>query len=421
MNDDTVTPSSEVAGDDKRWQRVLDCVALKQPDRMPVAFWTHFWLAKYGNVSFKDLMYDHAGAGDLAERACLEFQPDLFDPSTLVGGFGPMLETARFKQVEWPGHGVPDNRPVQYLDREYMTAEEYDDFLLDPTGFYFAKYLPRVTGAYEGFEPLGSMAGSIFFDIALSSCLFTLPSVKKSIEELTRVGEDAQRWIASELAFRQRMANLGYPNGIGGTTLAPYDFICDVFRGATGMMKDLYRHGDKLLEVFDRVCALELRRIKSTPPLLGSRLVFIPIHWAPDAYMSQKQFERFYWPSLRKLLIGLIDAGRIPWVFWESDCTKRWEVIMDVPPGKCLYMFEKGDLVKAHEVMGDVVALRGNVKSTTMCKGTPEQVDAEVKHLVDNIWNKGGNLILDIAFGIPDEAPLENVRAFFNAARKYGG
>lgn len=51
--------------------------------------------------------------------------------------------------------------------------------------------------------------------------------------------------------------------------------------------------------------------------------------------------------------------------------------------------------------------------------GTPEDVDAEVKRLVDNIWNKCGNLILDTVFSIPDEALVENVRAMFAAARKY--
>jgi len=53
--------------------------------------------------------------------------------------------------------------------------------------------------------------------------------------------------------------------------------------------------------------------------------------------------------------------------------------------------------------------------------GKPDEVDAAVKHLVDNVWRKGGKLILDGAFGIPDETPTANVRAMFDAARKYAG
>ena len=78
-------------------------------------------------------------------------------------------------------------------------------------------------------------------------------------------------------------------------------------------------------------------------------------------------------------------------------------------------------MVKAFEVLGDVVALRGNLSPSMMTTGTPQEVDAAVKHLVDNVWNKGGNLILDGAFGIPDETPVANVRAMFDSARKYAG
>ena len=57
------------------------------------------------------------------------------------------------------------------------------------------------------------------------------------------------------------------------------------------------------------------------------------------------------------MLIGLIDGGVIPMPLWEADCTKRLEVIRDIPAGKCIYWFERTDMVKAFEVLGDVVAL----------------------------------------------------------------
>ena len=33
----------------------------------------------------------------------------------------------------------------------------------------------------------------------------------------------------------------------------------------------------------------------------------------------------------------------------------------DIPAGKCIYWFERTDMVKAFEVLGDRVALRGNL------------------------------------------------------------
>jgi uroporphyrinogen-III decarboxylase len=153
----------------------------------------------------------------------------------------------------------------------------------------------------------------------------------------------------------------------------------------------------------------------------GNPIVFIPIHWAPDAFMSPKQFETFWWPSFRQMMVELIDADLIPMPLWESDCTKRLDIIKDVPPGKCIYWFERTDIVKAWEVLGDRVALRGNLSPSMMTTGTPADVDAAVKRLVDEVWNKGGSLMLDTAFGIPDETPIDNVRAMFDSARKYAG
>jgi MFS family permease len=112
-------------------------------------------------------------------------------------------------------------------------------------------------------------------------------------------------------------------------------------------------------------------------------------------------------------------TGTMP--LWESDCTKRLETIRDIPAGKCIYWFERTDMVKAFEVLGDVVALRGNLSPSLLTTGKPEEVDAAVRHLADNVFHKGGKLILDTAFGIPDETPVENVRAMFSAARRYAG
>ncbi|MBE2245036.1 MAG: hypothetical protein IAE86_19950 [Burkholderiaceae bacterium] len=57
---------------------------------------------------------------------------------------------------------------------------------------------------------------------------------------------------------------------------------------------------------------------------------------------------------------------------------------------------------------------------SVMSMGTPADVEAAVARLVAEVFAKGGWLILDTAFGIPDEAPIESVRAMYHAARKHG-
>jgi uroporphyrinogen-III decarboxylase len=406
---------------DRRWQRILDCVALKQPDRMPVAMYTTFWLAKYGGISCKELLYDYDTTAAVAERAVLEFEPDAVAPLFIGTALGRVLDAVGYKQLRWAGHGVGDDQPYQYIDAEYMTAAEYPELLADPTGFYLRKYLPRIFGAAEGLEKFPQLPGMFYFRAITGLRPLVDQDLRAALRRLLDASDEVDRLAAHSRRWTQRIESLGYPLMNGSSSGAPYDVVADYFRGATGMMKDLYRHKDLVLETVDMMRANLVRMTIDNARASGNPVVFIPIHWAPDAFMSPKQFETFWWPSFRQMMLELIDAGLIPMPLWESDCTRRLEVIKDIPPGKCIYWFERTDMVRAFEVLGDVVALRGNLSPSMMATGTPEQVDAAVKHLVDNVWNRGGKLILDTAFGIPDETPVENVRAMFSAARRYAG
>jgi uroporphyrinogen-III decarboxylase len=174
-----------------------------------------------------------------------------------------------------------------------------------------------------------------------------------------------------------------------------------------------------VLQALDKMMVLTPRRL-ATKSLHEQPAGVHPGALGARCLMSQKQFETFWWPSFRELMLGIIEMDLIPMPLWEADCTKRLETIRDVPPGKCLYWFERTDMVHAREVLGDVVALRGGMHPSLMTMGTPQEVETAVARLVDEVFAKGGKLILDTAFGIPDETPLENARAMYRAARKYG-
>ena len=420
MNVIEQTPAARAAYE-TRWQRILDCVALKQPDRMPVTLYATFWLAKYGGITCKELMYDYEKTKEISERAVLEFEPDACINLVGANAMGRIFEAVGYKQLKWPGNGVGENQPYQYLDREYMKPEEFPDLLRDPTGFYLNTYLPRIFSAFEGFENFPVLPGMFYFRAITGLRPLANPEFRKALQRVLDASEEVERYLTHSGDWNRRINALGYPLINGSSSGAPYDVIADYFRGATGMMKDLFRNKDKLLETIDAMRGHLVKAAIANARASGNPIVMIPIHWAPDAFMSSKQFETFWWPSFRQMMIELIDADLIPMPLWESDCTKRLEFIKDIPPGKCIYWFERTDIVKAFEVLGDRVALRGNLSPSMMTTGTPQDVDAAVKHLVDKVWNKGGNLILETAFGMPDETPIENVRAMFGAARKYAG
>ena len=211
---------------------------------------------------------------------------------------------------------------------------------------------------------------------------------------------------------------MGFPIVAGSFCKAPYDHIADFMRGSKGAMLDMFRNKDKLLAAIETAGNVLIRGVVEEARSSGEPNIFIPLHWGLDGFMSPDQFKTFYWPSLRKIVLHLIDNGLIPTLLWEGTCASRLEMIGDIPPGKAVYWFERTDLFKAKEVLGDVVCLRGNVPTSLLNTGTAEEVDEYRKQLIRKA-GKGGGLILDGAAGIPDEAKLENVKAMAESVRKY--
>lgn len=402
----------------EKTRRIMEAVGLRQTDRVPTTLFATFWLARYGGVSCRDLMYSYENTSNIMRKAVLELDPDSYN-SPYLTMLGPALDAIGYKQLQWPGHGVGENHSFQYLDREYMTADEYDEFLFDPTGFYLNKYMPRVAEAFEGFAEFPVLPGNAYLDFPGPLALrFGSPALARSFEAVQKASKEAHNLIMKCISFSQEMAALGYPETFGAFSIAPFDFFGDYFRGAKGILTDIRRRPEKLIEAMDKALVMLLRKAIASAQVTGNKFVFIPIHWGPDGFMSMQQFKTLWWPSFRQLLHGLIENDLIPIVLWEADCTTRLETIGDIPAGKAVYWFERTDLVKAKEVLGDVVCLRGNLSPSMMTTGRPDEVDSACRHLIEKVGRDGG-FILECAFGIPDEAPVENVRAMFQSVHKY--
>ena len=400
----------------ERHKRLYDTIALKEVDRVPFAYATRFWAAAYAGITFEEAMYDADKAIEATRQAVELLQPDCVTPS--IYAFGPTLEAMDYKPLEWPGHGTDPNVCFQYLDKEFMTPDEYDDYLFDPTGFYLKKYLPRIGGAFEGLEHFPHFPGLSEWGFISGMRGFANPELRKAFARLIEAGEHMEAASKKIADYANEVMAAGYPLAAGGFCKAPFDQFSDFMRGSKGGMLDMFRHKDKLLDSIDKAGELLVRGVAEGTKKTGSPIVFMPLHWGLDGFMSPDQFLTFFWPSLRAIVLRLIDEGAIPCLLWEGDCTTRLEHIGDIPKGKAVYWFERTDLVKAKEILGDTVCLRGNVPPSLLIAGTPDDVDDYCRNLIEKV-GKGGGFILDGAASIPDEAPVANVVAMAESVRKY--
>lgn len=415
---DTLNNETLPAAYAERSQRIADAIALRQPDRVPAMFFAHYWATRHCGITNRDAMYDHQRAADAIRQVIPDLAPDAYTSFFLNSG--RQMELLDFRQVQWPGHnGLGEDSPFQYLDAEYMRGNEYDDYLTDPSGYFLKTYLPRIAGVYEPFRKLPDFPAQFYFSAVHMARVFADPELIKAFETLAAAGRESMKAFQVQMALTQELAQLGFPLAQGGFSGAPFDVVSDYFRGSKGALLDMMRNKDRLLAMVERVLKIIPR---STIEMIGHspcKTVFIPLHWGLDGFMSPKQFETYYWPSLRQLTITFIEAGLTPCLFWEGDCTSRLEIIKDIPRGKCIYLFERTDLVRAKKVLGDTVCIRGGVPASLLISGTPAQVSDHCKRLIDEVGRDGG-FIIDASVGIPDEARYENVRAMFDTTRDYG-
>ncbi|MDP2643865.1 MAG: uroporphyrinogen decarboxylase family protein [Desulfobacterales bacterium] len=402
----------------ERTQRVEAAIRLQVPDRVPIMMRPGFFPAKYAGITCEDAFYDFGKWMAAVRKTILDFAPDMFHASAgnLPGG---LLEVLDNKQIKWPGHGVPANHTFQFVEGEYMKADEYDAFLDDPSDYVLRTLLPRNNGALEALRMLPPLRSMMFgYGALMSTRVLTRPELTAAFEALGKAGREASRWQAETGAFGTEMAGLGFPQSYTAVSTAPFDVISDHLRGMRGSMLDMYRQPDNLLAACEKILPMSIERGVSAAKRSGNPRVFIPLHRGADGFMSSKQFEIFYWPTLKRLMLALIDEGLTPYPFFEGDYTSRLEYLLELPKGKVLGQFGQVDMARVKEILGDTMCLRGNVPSSLLQTGTPQDVIDYCKRLID-VAGKGGGFIMSHESAL-DEVKPENLKAMIDFTKEYG-
>lgn len=404
----------------EREKRINDAIQLKEPDRVPI--WFHdvgFFPAKHAGITFEEAMYNTDKLFTAYKRTMAYYEPDAFsNPYTVVHVPGDTHDILGIKQVKWPGHGVSPSHTFQFVEGEYMKEDEYDAFINDPTDFTIRYYLPRILGAMSPLSttpPVKTLLSGYF---GLSPCAaFAARPVANAFESFYRAGLTIQKHISNLSLFLKDMKALGFPLSFGSGALAPFDLISDMLRGMRGLMLDMYKQPDKVLAAIDKITPMMIEQASSAKPS-ESPIVFITLHRGAHGFMSLKHFETFYWPSLKKLMLALIDKGLVPCPFFEGDYTSRLEYLTELPKGKVIGQFDTTDPVKAKEIVGDTMCIAGMMPLSLLQMGTPDSIKKYTKTLID-VVGKGGGFIMGPRASM-DECDPERVKIWVDYTKQYG-
>lgn len=405
----------------ERIQLFQDAIQLARPRRVPIHLHIGFYPIKYAGFTPEEAMYDYDKLGRALKKFNADFMPDAL-ASSMIPGPGKTFELLDLQLYRWPGHGVAPTASYQCVETEYMREDEYDLLIADPTGYFLRYYLPRIfssLGAWHKVAPLTDLMELPFMGANLA--FIGSPEVQQAFEKFLQAGRAALEWMKACGAINNAsVATLGLAPLLGGFTKAPFDTLGDTLRGTRGIMLDKFRRPDKVLAACERLVPIAIEMgVRSSN---GGRkpAVTIPLHKGADGFMSDKDFRTYYWPTLKAMILGLVNEGVVPLLFVEGSYNQRLDVIADsgIPKGTTWWMFDKTDMQQAKKKFGSWACIGGNVPVSLLAAGEPGQVSDYVKRLIDDAAHDGGFVLSTGA--VVDDCRPENLHAMIETGREYG-
>jgi hypothetical protein len=401
----------------ERATRMIKALKMEIPDRVPIHLAAGSFVAYNAGYTYKDLLYDYSKIVPAWTKFVNEFDQDSADAPDLFPARA--YEILDYRMNKWPGHGLPDNTTLHnFVEKEYMNADEYDLFINDPFDFGLRCFTPRTWGA---FEPLADVPSFSSYQ-GLPQRLMMMcqdPRFQKLFRAIWEASQENAKHQKVMGECAQVSLNNGFPPLMGGIMLAPFDTVADMLRGTSGSVKDMFRQPEKLLETLDIIAERDQDSAVGMANMSRSPIVFVPTHKGADAFMSVKQFEKFYWPTFRKLLLGVVNEGCVPFIVLDGSYNEeRLKIISELPKSSVVWNMEKTDMALSKKILGNSACIAGNVTAAQLYTKTPEDIKKYVRYLIETCA-PGGGYILALGSGI-DKCDPANLQAVVEAGKEYG-
>jgi hypothetical protein len=402
---------------EEREKRVRNTIELKVPDRIPLTAYVNMSL--YTGTPNSAAYYDPIGFKRATRKITLDLEPDMCNAGLPTSGAA--LTALDVKNRQWPGGPLPPDYGYQFIEGEWMKEDEYDIFLNDPADFTVRYFLPRLYGAMAPLAKLPPL-GILFQGFEVITPLFASPEFIKMARAVVKAGREIRKFRRAIGDSYEELADLGFPAfahvGTGGVGGAPFDVVSSFLRGMKGSMLDMYRRPEKLLQACDMIMEKRIAgAIPADPKKRGNpKRTGMPLWRGDKSFMSEKQFERFYWPGLKKALQANIDLGYVPVPFFEAEFGNRLERLLELPKGKVIASIEYVDAIRAKEILKDHTCLFVRIPLSSKLWSVRE-VEQFTKEMIDKC-RKGGGLIVEVR--LPDKGTSEEFQGLMNSLKEYG-
>ncbi len=366
----------------------------KKPERTPhfSNYWT--WPILDSGHKLSEALHDWR----IMEEITLSFQKKY--PFDLVASIGIRNPVQIVEPIGQSKYIIDDEaETINIRDVHSMDADGYDLLLGDFRRFLWEKIMP---GKYAGFTPDLSM---------------------REFREVINRFNVLQQYVGGVMARLHNecgvTSHYDYPIVVAG-----FERIFNFLRGIRGTSHDMRKIPDKLKAACDFFDSMDLdpvlNGLKKGPPEDGSPLAFdLVCIMLGHNMLSLKQWEAFYWPSLKKILDTIVEEDKTIYVFAEGSTSRFWEYLKDYPKGHIAIHIEQDDLFEFRKALPNICIV-GGMPTSLLGGGTKEQCVSHAKHLIDELGGNGGFILSQNKMvSYRNDTKAENLRAVCDFVNDY--
>ncbi|WP_246105655.1 uroporphyrinogen decarboxylase family protein [Sporomusa termitida] len=355
----------------ERKARIRKAFSLEKPDRTPVVLMADAFCATHMGVKLSDFCSSLTYSNQVMVDSMKELQADAI---CHVTGYAPIMPLSFMSRVKLPGVNLPDNALWQLDEQEMMTTEDYDIILNKG-------WMPFMTDYMEN-------------------------RLKIQLEPLF-----------AELAEWPQYIRNFENNGTAVLTPVNGTVVYELLNGGRSMpsfVKDLYKIPDKVEAVLDVIQKETSGRLRHKIHEVKPEVVFLSPARGASEFFGPKLWQRFVWKYLKATADVIIEEGADVCLHLDAHWERDLEFFRAFPKGRCLFDTDGAtDIYKIKAVLGDIMAIKGDVPAAMLALGTPDDVYNYSTRLIEDM---GPGFILSSGCSIPPNAKVENVKAMISAA-----
>lgn len=365
----------------EREQLIQAAVDLDAPDRVPIVYQAEAFSARFMDVS----LADHASKPQVAVDTTLAALDRLrgFDAQNSVPGglIGPLMASLWLTRMLVPGRELGEESVWQAQEAEDMAVEDYDRIVAEGWPAVLDDLLNRVL------DP----------------------------EELAQ----STAWLEANFEPTvQRFRAHGYVPLTGAIVATPFEQLCGA-RSLQRFYADLFRRPEKVKQATEKMLPHVVEAAIEAAQACQLPCVWVGGWRSGSAMVSESMWQEFVFPHLKILVDSIAEAGFNPILHFDHDWTRDLVHLRKLPARKCILQLDgMTDIRAAKRLLGDRMALIGDVPATLLVTGTVEDVRGYVRDLIRDIGRRG--FLLAPGCDAPVDARPENMEALCTAGLEFG-